>query len=92
MLSFVAQRIVKGVFVLLAIIVMNFFLIRLAPGDPAVVMAGEAGASDPQFVAAAARKVRPRQAAAGAAVHLREGHRHPRSRLLVPPADAGVAS
>jgi peptide/nickel transport system permease protein len=50
MLSFVAQRIVKGVVVLLAIVVMNFFLIRLAPGDPAVVMAGEAGASDPQFV------------------------------------------
>jgi peptide/nickel transport system permease protein len=50
MLSFVAQRIVKGVVVLLAIVVMNFFLIRLAPGDPAVVMAGEAGASDPAFV------------------------------------------
>src|ERR1700744_58951 len=51
MLSFVAQRIVKGVIVLLAIIVLNFFLIRLAPGDPASVMAGEAGASDQVFVA-----------------------------------------
>jgi peptide/nickel transport system permease protein len=51
MLSFVAQRIVKGVIVLLAIIVLNFFLIRLAPGDPAIVMAGEAGASDQMFVA-----------------------------------------
>jgi peptide/nickel transport system permease protein len=51
MLSFVAQRIVKGVIVLFAIIVLNFFLIRLAPGDPAVVMAGEAGASDQIFVA-----------------------------------------
>jgi peptide/nickel transport system permease protein len=50
MLSFIAQRIVKGVIVLLAIIVMNFFLIRLAPGDPASVMAGEAGASDQVFV------------------------------------------
>lgn len=50
MLSFVAQRIVKGVIVLLAIIVLNFFLIRLAPGDPASVMAGEAGASDQVFV------------------------------------------
>jgi peptide/nickel transport system permease protein len=50
MLSFVAQRIVKCVIVLLAIIVMNFFLIRLAPGDPAAVMAGEAGASDQVFV------------------------------------------
>jgi peptide/nickel transport system permease protein len=51
MLSFVAQRTVKGIIVLLAIIVLNFFLIRLAPGDPAVVMAGEAGASDTIFVA-----------------------------------------
>jgi len=51
MLSFIAQRIVKGVIVLLAIVVLNFFLIRLAPGDPAVVMAGEAGASDQVFVA-----------------------------------------
>ena len=51
MLSFIGQRIVKGVIVLLAIIVLNFFLIRLAPGDPAMVMAGEAGASDQIFVA-----------------------------------------
>jgi peptide/nickel transport system permease protein len=51
MLSFVGQRIVKGVIVLFAIIVLNFFLIRLAPGDPAMVMAGEAGASDQIFVA-----------------------------------------
>ena len=50
MLSFIAQRLVKGVIVLLAIVVLNFFLIRLAPGDPAVVMAGEAGASDKVFV------------------------------------------
>ncbi|WP_300297206.1 ABC transporter permease [Ferrovibrio sp.] len=51
MLSFVAQRIVKAVIVLLAIIVLNFFLIRAAPGDPALVMAGEAGAGDEMFVA-----------------------------------------
>lgn len=51
MLSFVAQRVVKGVIVLLAIVVLNFFLIRLAPGDPALVMAGEAGAGDQAYVA-----------------------------------------
>ncbi|MDB5484632.1 MAG: hypothetical protein JWR29_536, partial [Tardiphaga sp.] len=51
MLSFIAQRIAKGAVVLIAIVILNFFLIRLAPGDPAVVMAGEAGASDPIFVA-----------------------------------------
>ncbi|MBO4221435.1 ABC transporter permease [Bradyrhizobium neotropicale] len=51
MLGFIAQRIMKAIVVLLAIVVLNFFLIRLAPGDPAVVMAGEAGASDQLFVA-----------------------------------------
>ena len=51
MLGFVAQRIAKGVVVLLAIVVLNFFLIRLAPGDPALVMAGEAGAGDEAFIA-----------------------------------------
>ena len=51
MLAFIAQRIGKAVIVLLAIVVLNFFLIRMAPGDPAMVMAGEAGASDKIFVA-----------------------------------------
>jgi len=51
MLAFIAQRLAKAVVVLLAIIVLNFMLIRMAPGDPAMVMAGEAGASDQIFVA-----------------------------------------
>lgn len=50
MLSFIAQRVVKGVVVLFAIVILNFFLIRLAPGDPAMVMAGEAGAGDAAYV------------------------------------------
>lgn len=41
----------KALGVILAVVVVNFFLIRLAPGDPASIMAGEAGASDPQYVA-----------------------------------------
>ncbi|KMO15906.1 ABC transporter permease [Methylobacterium platani] len=51
MLGFVARRVGKGIVVLLAIVVLNFFLIRLAPGDPALVMAGEAGAGDEVFIA-----------------------------------------
>ncbi len=50
-LSFIAKRLVKAVFVLLAIVVLNFFLIRAAPGDPAQAMAGEAGAADEIFIA-----------------------------------------
>jgi peptide/nickel transport system permease protein len=43
---FAAGRLVKGVLVLFAIAVLNFFLIRAAPGDPAQVLAGEGGAAD----------------------------------------------
>jgi peptide/nickel transport system permease protein len=49
-IRFLASRIIKGVIVLLAIAVLNFALIRAAPGDPASVMAGEAGAADAVFV------------------------------------------
>jgi peptide/nickel transport system permease protein len=45
--QFIAGRLVKGLIVLFAIAVLNFLLIRAAPGDPAMVLAGEAGASDP---------------------------------------------
>jgi peptide/nickel transport system permease protein len=50
MLRFLLSRVAKGVVVLLAIAVLNFALIRAAPGDPATVMAGEAGAADALFV------------------------------------------
>src|SRR5436309_12219823 len=51
MISFIAQRIAKAIVVLLALVGLNFFLIRMAPGDPALVMAGEAGAGDQIFLA-----------------------------------------
>lgn len=51
MIRFIAARLVKSVFILLAILVLNFLLIHAAPGDPAAVMAGEAGATDAKFLA-----------------------------------------
>jgi len=50
LLRFIAARLVKAVFILLAILVLNFMLIHAAPGDPAAVMAGEAGAADEKFL------------------------------------------
>lgn len=50
MIRFVLGRLLKGAVVLLLIAVVNFLLIRAAPGDPATVMAGEAGAADETFV------------------------------------------
>lgn len=49
-LGFILRRLAKAVVVLLAIVVLNFFLIRAAPGDPAQVLAGEAGAADEKFI------------------------------------------
>ncbi|SIS94183.1 ABC transporter permease [Paracoccus saliphilus] len=51
MTRFILGRLVKSVFILLAILILNFFLIHAAPGDPAAVMAGEAGAADEKFLA-----------------------------------------
>ncbi|WP_339109650.1 ABC transporter permease [Thioclava sp. GXIMD4216] len=50
MLRFLIGRVVKIVIILFAITVLNFCLIHMAPGDPALVMAGEAGDADPQFI------------------------------------------
>ena len=50
LLQFLSARLAKGVLVLFAIAVLNFFLIRAAPGDPAQVLAGEAGAADAQLL------------------------------------------
>lgn len=44
-------RMIKVLMVLITVIVCNFALVRLAPGDPVSVIAGEAGASDAAFVA-----------------------------------------
>lgn len=49
-LSFLVSRLGKALVVVLGVVIINFFLIRLAPGDPAAVLAGQAGAGDPAFV------------------------------------------
>ncbi|WP_445505193.1 ABC transporter permease [Microvirga sp. G4-2] len=48
---FAGTRLIKGVIVLFAIAVLNFFLIRAAPGDPAMVLAGQAGEADAVLLA-----------------------------------------
>ena len=50
MLRRALSRLLKMVAVVLAIVVINFFLIHAAPGDPASVIAGQSGAADAQFV------------------------------------------
>ena len=47
----ILQRLLKAIVTLLLIVTLNFLLINAAPGDPAAVMAGEAGAADEKFIA-----------------------------------------
>lgn len=47
----ILSRLAKAAVTLLAIAVLNFFLLHAAPGDPAVVLAGEAGAADEAMIA-----------------------------------------
>lgn len=49
-LSFLVARLGKAILVVLGVVIINFMLIRLAPGDPAAVLAGESGSSDPAYV------------------------------------------
>src|SRR5450830_1793307 len=48
----VIRRLLQLVSVALGVAVINFFLLRLAPGDAAQVLAGEAGAATPEYMAA----------------------------------------
>ena len=41
--KFLTQRIAYGLLLMVGVVILNFFLIRLAPGDPALVIAGEMG-------------------------------------------------
>jgi peptide/nickel transport system permease protein len=48
---FLGRRALQGLPTIFLIVTFNFFLLHLAPGDPASVMAGEAGAATPEYMA-----------------------------------------
>lgn len=50
--NFLARRLLQLLFVVFGIAVINFFLLHLAPGDAAQVLAGEAGSATPEYLAA----------------------------------------
>jgi peptide/nickel transport system permease protein len=49
--GYVLRRLLQAVPVVLAILVLNFLLLHLAPGDAAQVLAGEAGSASPEYMA-----------------------------------------
>lgn len=50
-LRYVARRVALAIPTILTIVVLNFALLHLAPGDAADVLAGEAGAATPEYMA-----------------------------------------
>jgi peptide/nickel transport system permease protein len=48
---YVGRRLLQAVPIVLAIVVLNFCLLHLAPGDAATVLAGEAGSATPEYMA-----------------------------------------
>ncbi len=49
-LAFLARRMMKAFLVVVGVVIMAFFIVRLAPGDPAMVIAGQSGAADAKFM------------------------------------------
>lgn len=49
---YAVRRAIRSVPIIVSLVVANFFWLRLAPGDIADVMAGQAGAATPSYVAA----------------------------------------
>ncbi|WP_181170722.1 ABC transporter permease [Mesorhizobium sp. B2-6-2] len=50
MISYIGARLIKALGILVGVVSLNFILIRLVPGDPATVIAGESGMADEAFV------------------------------------------
>lgn len=48
--SYLMKRLGYGLLLMLGVVVLNFLLIRLAPGDPAVVIAGEMGGATEEML------------------------------------------
>src|SRR5215470_11163848 len=49
--AYVVRRLLQAIPVVVAIVLLNFLLLHLAPGDAAQVLAGEAGSATPEYMA-----------------------------------------
>ena len=61
-LTFIARRLFYGAILMVGVVVLNFLLIHLAPGDPAEVIAGEMGGATAEMMAEIRAIIRARQA------------------------------
>ena len=51
MTRYVVRRLMQAALTILAIVILNFIILHLAPGDTVDMLAGEFGAADPQYLA-----------------------------------------
>ena len=51
MAAYIVRRILYGILLMAGVVILNFFLIRLAPGDPAEVIAGDMGGATAEILA-----------------------------------------
>src|SRR5881394_3850280 len=52
LLRYVLRRLLQAIPVVLGVVILNFLLLQLAPGDAATVLAGEAGGAPAEYVQA----------------------------------------
>jgi peptide/nickel transport system permease protein len=50
LVRFIVTRLLQAIPVVLGVVVLNFLLLQLAPGDAATVLAGEAGGAPPEYI------------------------------------------
>ena len=50
LVRFILTRLLQAIPVVLGVVVLNFMLLQLAPGDAATVLAGEAGGAPPEYI------------------------------------------
>jgi len=50
-LRYILRRVAQAIPVILAVVVLNFLVLQLAPGDAVDVLAGEAGSATPEYIA-----------------------------------------
>ena len=55
--KYVGKRLLQGIPIILAIVIINFFLLNLAEGDAVDVLAGEAGSATPRIYGAVAQEI-----------------------------------
>jgi len=81
---YVSRRLIQGIPIILAIVVLNFFLLNLAEGDAVDVLAGEAGSATPEYMEEMRKKIWSGQTLTGTTGSLPQKCYPTGSRIFIP--------